>query len=232
MGKFDTVRKTCRKNKNQIHIMYIILFVLFICIGGLYFENYKKNTKNTILTFNLEYFKKIYENENKSKNEKILELKNINSQYNNYLDSLPFGSPVKNIFVCSEYGWRSDPFTKLRSFHYGIDLNTNFREPIVATGNGKIIWASVNSGYGNCVKIEHPLTYESLYAHLDEILVKVGQNVSKGDTIGLAGSTGRSTAVHLHYEIRLNDIRIDPYKYLQYFNNETLIDNLNITTIN
>jgi murein DD-endopeptidase MepM/ murein hydrolase activator NlpD len=232
MGRFDTVRKTCRKNKNQIYIMYIIIFILFVLVAGLYITNYNKSTNNIILSSNLEHFKEIYKNENKSKDEKIKELTQINSNYYNYLDSLPFGSPVKEICICSEFGWRNDPFNKLRSFHSGIDLNTSFKEPIIATGTGIIVSASnKGNGYGNCVQIKHPLGYKSLYAHLNKILVEVGQNVSKGDTIGLAGSTGRSTAVHLHYEIRLNGIRIDPYKYLQYFNNDTIFDNISINSI-
>jgi murein DD-endopeptidase MepM/ murein hydrolase activator NlpD len=194
------------------------------------------STKLKILLFSLtghiksdlEQVKEIYENENKTKDERIKQLEELNIQYNNYLDSLPFGSPVKDIIIRSDFGYRKDPFTKLSSFHYGVDLHTSYREPIISSGNGKVVWSSWFSGYGYCVQIKHPLEYKSLYGHLDQINVKVDQNVSKGDTIGLAGTTGRSTSVHLHYEIILNGNRINPNKYLQYFKVEMLVDSLKI----
>lgn len=224
MGKFDNVRKKIKKNKQRIHIMYGVSIFLFILVIGLYIQNYKSNTRNDIKS-KLKIVREIYDNESKSKSAKILELKNLNFKYNRYLDSLPFGKPVEKLIILSEYGWRTDPFSETRTFHYGIDLHTVINQPIMATGNGEIIRSGWLSGFGKCIEIKHSLGYTSLYGHLNKLLVKKGDKVSKGDTIGLSGSTGRATGVHLHYEIHLNDKKIDPYKYLQYFNIET--DSLN-----
>jgi len=223
MGKFDNVRKTIRRNKRRIHTMYFIIFVLAALVFQLYYQNLRSNTRDEIkkeMKSEIKLVRGIYENDSKSKVAKIKELESLNFQYNMYLDSLPFGKPVDKLIILSEYGWRTDPFNKTRNFHYGIDLHTVYKQPIIASGHGEVVRSKWHNGFGFCVEIQHPLGYTSLYGHLSKILVRKGQDIAKGDTIGLAGSTGRSTGVHLHYEIHQNDSRIDPYKYLQYFNIE------------
>lgn len=178
-------------------------------------ENFKTITTNKML-FKLKYVKEIYENSNKKEIYKVRQLK----EYNKYLDSLPLGKPLDTVIVLSEFGWRTDPISKTRKFHYGIDLLSHFNEPIIATGNGIIIKSEHNKSYGNYVKIKHTLGYSTLYSHLNKIVVKKDQRILKGDTVGYAGKTGRASGVHLHYEIILNDNNIDPFKYLKYYNLE------------
>ena len=218
MSKFETVRKTIKRNKRRIHIMYVIIFLLVLLVGKLYFQEYKSNTRTEITseyTSQLEEIREIYVND-------INKLETLNVEYQTYLDSLPFGNPIDgDIDIVSEFGWRSDPFTSFRSFHQGIDLDLPYNDPVLASGTGIIIFAGWQEGYGNCVIIEHALGYESLYAHLETITVAVDDKIEIADLIGTAGCTGRSTGVHLHYEIHQNGTRIDPFKYLQYFSNRS-----------
>ena len=133
------------------------------------------------------------------------------------LAAIPAIQPVKNedlSRIASGYGWRSDPFTKARKFHYGMDFTSPRGTPIYATGDGVIVRAdSGSSGYGNHIRIDHGYGYTSLYAHLYKYNVKKGQRVKRGDVIGFVGSTGRSQAPHLHYEIFKDGDRINPINF-------------------
>lgn len=135
----------------------------------------------------------------------------------NLLASIPAIQPVKNENlkrIASGYGWRSDPFTKVRKFHYGMDFTAPRGTPVYATGNGRIERADNRStGYGNHIRIDHGYGYTSLYAHLYKYNVRVGQRVQRGDVIGFVGSTGRSEAPHLHYEIFKDEDRINPINF-------------------
>lgn len=146
----------------------------------------------------------------------ILKLHEANKTYEKCLNSLPFGNPLKKYKVCSRYGHRIDPFTKESSFHYGIDLSCTKKDTVFSSGSGFVTKTGLKKGYGKCVIINHPLDYQSLYGHLSKILVKRGQYVRKNYPIGIAGKTGRSTAVHLHYEIRQKSSKIDPEPFLLY----------------
>ncbi len=120
-------------------------------------------------------------------------------------------SPADRFWLTSTFGYRWDPFTKARRMHQGIDLAGEVGLQIYASGDGVVVAAEYNHhGYGNEVVIDHGFGYESIYAHLDEILVKKGQNVKRGELIGKLGSTGRSTGPHLHYEIRKNSQPVNP----------------------
>src|SRR5690554_4524805 len=104
--------------------------------------------------------------------------------------------------MASGYGYRTDPFTKARKFHYGMDFTAPRGTPIYATVNGRIARAdNTATGYGNHIVIDHGYGYESLYGHLYKYNVRKGQKVQRGDLIGFVGSTGRSEAPHLHYEV-------------------------------
>ncbi|HSI69784.1 MAG TPA: M23 family metallopeptidase [Gillisia sp.] len=133
------------------------------------------------------------------------------------LASIPAIQPVKNEElkrIASGYGWRTDPFTKVKKFHYGMDFSAPRGTPIYATGDGRIERADNRStGYGNHIRIDHGYGYVSLYAHLYKYNVRVGQRVKRGDVIGFVGSTGRSEAPHLHYEIYKDDERINPINF-------------------
>ena len=133
------------------------------------------------------------------------------------LKAIPTIKPVKNedlTRMASGYGYRSDPFTKARKFHRGMDFTAPRGTPVYATGNGVVKRADRrSSGYGRHVRINHGFGYTSLYAHLYKYVVKRGQKVKRGDLIGFVGSTGRSEAPHLHYEIFKDGERINPINF-------------------
>ncbi len=133
------------------------------------------------------------------------------------LAAIPAIQPVTNeelTRMASGYGWRSDPFTKARKMHWGMDFTAPKGVPIYATGDGKVTRADNSaSGYGKHIRIEHGYGYMSLYAHLSKYNVKRGEKVKRGDLIGFVGSTGRSEAPHVHYEVWKEGHRIDPINF-------------------
>jgi len=140
------------------------------------------------------------------------------------LAAMPAIQPINNddlTRMASGFGWRSDPFTKARKMHRGMDFTAPKGTPIYASGDGKITRADNNSsGYGKHIRIDHGYGYLSLYAHLSKYNVKKGQKVKRGDLIGFVGSTGRSEAPHLHYEVFKDKERINPINF--YYSNLTL----------
>lgn len=133
------------------------------------------------------------------------------------LAAIPAIQPVKNEdlrHMASGFGYRSDPFTKIRKFHAGMDFSAKTGTPIYATGDGVVQRADNKAtGYGNHIVIKHGFGYETLYAHLSKYNVKVGQKVKRGDVIGFVGSTGRSEAPHLHYEVHKGGEAINPINF-------------------
>lgn len=140
-----------------------------------------------------------------------------------FLSSIPAIQPVKNEDLkrmASGYGYRTDPFTKVRKFHFGMDFTAPRGTPVYATGDGVVTRADNGAtGYGNHIRIDHGYGYVSLYAHLYKYNVRANQKVKRGDLIGYVGSTGRSEAPHLHYEIFKDDDRINPINF--YYGNLT-----------
>lgn len=129
---------------------------------------------------------------------------------------LPLGMPVSgNYRNTSGFGWRRDPKTGGRRMHNGADMAGPRGTPIVAPGDGVVTFAGRQSGFGNLIKIRHAQGFETYFAHLNKIRVKNGQKVSRGDRIGDMGTTGRSTGVHLHYEIRINGNPVNPRTYMK-----------------
>ncbi len=122
--------------------------------------------------------------------------------------------PVQGI-VTSSFGERLDPFRGEGAFHSGIDIATPLGYPVHATASGTVAKASLGTGYGREIILDHGHGIETLYAHLSGYTVTVGQNVSRGDIIGYVGSSGRSTGPHLHYEVRIRDTPVNPHKYLR-----------------
>ncbi len=116
--------------------------------------------------------------------------------------------------LTSPFGKRIHPVTGKSSFHTGIDLANSSGTSIVASRNGKVIFAGRKGTYGNLIVIRHSNGMETAYAHLSAIQVSVGQNVTQGQQIGKMGTTGRSTGSHLHFEIRVNGTGVNPYSYL------------------
>jgi murein DD-endopeptidase MepM/ murein hydrolase activator NlpD len=131
------------------------------------------------------------------------------------LRSTPTIWPTTSQQVTSGFGYRSDPFTHAASFHDGIDIGAAENEPVYATADGKVISAGYDNARGNNIVINHGNGLRTWYMHLNKILVGEGNSVTKGQNIGLLGSTGRSTGPHLHYQIVKNGATIDPKPFLQ-----------------
>ncbi len=133
------------------------------------------------------------------------------------LAAIPAIQPVRNQDLkrmASGYGMRSDPFTKVRKMHFGMDFSAPRGTPIYASGDGIVERAdNTATGYGNHIRIDHGYGYVSLYAHLYKYNIRKNQKVKRGDLIGFVGSTGRSEAPHLHYEIFKDGERIDPINF-------------------
>jgi murein DD-endopeptidase MepM/ murein hydrolase activator NlpD len=127
---------------------------------------------------------------------------------------VPLGLPMKNFYLSSGFGGRSDPITHFHATHQGLDLIGVKHERIFAPSQGKVVLAGKFSNYGNAVVIDHGFGITTLYGHLSSIKVREGQFVKKGETIALQGSTGRSTGEHLHYEVRYKNIALNPKKFI------------------
>ncbi|MBE9156705.1 peptidoglycan DD-metalloendopeptidase family protein [Nodosilinea sp. LEGE 06152] len=131
--------------------------------------------------------------------------------------AFPSGKPIAGkADVSSEFGLRPNPFGARRyEMHEGLDFSGPVGKPILATAEGVIVRADYNGGYGNHVKIDHGYNYETLYAHMSKIEVKIGDRVQRGDVLGYLGSTGRSSGPHLHYSIYRNGRAVNPRYYLK-----------------
>ena len=133
------------------------------------------------------------------------------------LASIPSIQPIKNKDLkrmASGFGYRTDPFTKKKRKHWGMDFSAKRGTPVYASGNGTIKRADNRSaGFGRHIRIDHGFGYTSLYAHLQKYNVRRGQKVKRGDLIGYVGNTGRSVAPHLHYEIFKDGQRINPINF-------------------
>lgn len=133
------------------------------------------------------------------------------------LASLPAIQPVSNNNlkrISSYYGYRTDPFYKVRKFHEGIDFSAPAGTPIYATGEGVVESLKYSHrGYGNRMVIDHGFNYKTVFAHIKDFKVKRGDTVKRGQLIATVGNTGKSTAPHLHYEVHKNDKVVNPIYY-------------------
>ena len=116
----------------------------------------------------------------------------------------------------SRYDYRRDPFTKKRQFHYGDDFSAKVGTEVLATANGIVKSSKYYGSFGHYIEIDHGNGYVTVYAHLSKRMVRRGDKVTRGDIIAKIGNTGRSTAAHLHYEVKLNGNHVNPNQY--YFN--------------
>ena len=115
----------------------------------------------------------------------------------------------------SGFGWRLDPFDPgRRAFHYGLDIATVHGNPVVATADGSVIRVAYDGSLGNNIIINHGNGITTLFGHLSKTLVKPGDKIKRGDTIGLVGRTGRALGDHVHYEVRLNGNPVNPNSYI------------------
>jgi murein DD-endopeptidase MepM/ murein hydrolase activator NlpD len=117
--------------------------------------------------------------------------------------------------VSSSYGWRTDPVTGLQAFHGGIDIAAAQGEPVYAAQAGRVIFsANTTGGYGERVELDHGENYRSTYNHMITRAAQVGDTVDAGDLVGWVGSTGKSTGPHLHFEIYIGDVAMDPLQFV------------------
>jgi murein DD-endopeptidase MepM/ murein hydrolase activator NlpD len=131
----------------------------------------------------------------------------------NLLASTPAIQPTQG-WIASGFGYRTSPFTGHRVFHSAIDIANQEGTPIIATANGVVTFAGKEGLLGNLIVIDHGYGMVTRYGHLNKIIKKRGESVMRGDTIGFMGSTGRTTGPHLHYEVRLNGVPINPKNYI------------------
>jgi murein DD-endopeptidase MepM/ murein hydrolase activator NlpD len=139
-------------------------------------------------------------------------LKRLQEQQN-LLASTPALRPCPG-WTTSRFGYRISPFTGRREFHKGYDIANRKGTPVVATANGVVAFSGPKGLLGKTVVVDHGYGMVTRYGHLDKLVVKRGASVKRGDTIGLMGSTGRSTGSHVHYEVHLNGIPVNPKKYM------------------
>jgi murein DD-endopeptidase MepM/ murein hydrolase activator NlpD len=146
-------------------------------------------------------------------------LQELASDKQRMLASIPSIKPVredrlqKSMNVLSGFGYRIHPVYKVRKFHEGVDFPARVGTAIQATGDGVVKEAGWHQGYGKCVRISHGYGYETWYAHMSSINVRVGEKVKKGQKIGAVGDTGLSTAPHLHYEVHYKGQPVNPINF-------------------
>jgi murein DD-endopeptidase MepM/ murein hydrolase activator NlpD len=117
--------------------------------------------------------------------------------------------------VTGSFGERIDPFNGEGAFHSGVDISASVGSPVIAPADGLVTFADFQGGYGRAVTVDHGHGITTRYGHLSSFAVTAGQYIQRGDTIGYVGLSGRSTGPHLHYEVRINGVPVNPYKYLR-----------------
>ena len=139
------------------------------------------------------------------------------NEKNEQLKSLPSIQPIENndlTHAAAGYGWRMHPIYRIKKFHEGMDFTAPMGTPVRATANGVVVETQrTGSPQGVKVVVDHGYGFKTVYAHLDKYTVKTGQKVSRGDIIGNVGSSGMSTAPHLHYEVHKNGKPVNPINY-------------------
>ncbi|WP_246798652.1 M23 family metallopeptidase [Deferribacter autotrophicus] len=153
------------------------------------------------------------------KQNSLSELINFLEEQRLMMLSTPSVWPVRG-WISSKFGYRLSPFTGKRVFHEGIDIAARYGAPVRATAKGIVIYAGYKPGYGKLVTIDHGFGYVTRYAHNSKILVKVGQRVEKGDIIAKVGSSGHSTGPHVHYEVLVNGIPVNPIEFINEASND------------
>ena len=145
--------------------------------------------------------------------EKIKELTLLQEAKVAFLSSTPTIWPVRG-WVTSDFGYRRSPFTLASDFHPGIDIAASWGTPIVAPADGVVTFSGFKNGYGQMVAIDHGFGVMTRYGHTSQLLVHEGEKIKRGAKIALVGSTGHSTGPHLHYEIHVDNVAVDPMKYI------------------
>ncbi len=138
--------------------------------------------------------------------------------FNRQLDmnAVPSRDPINNSYITSGFGGRADPILGGSQFHKGIDFEANVGDPVLAVADGVVSYAADRSGYGNTVEVDHGNGYVTRYAHNSRLVRKVGELVRAGQEIAKAGSTGRSTGAHVHFEVWENGRVVNPRNFLSH----------------
>jgi len=142
-------------------------------------------------------------------------LQNVLSNQNLSDRVYPKGRPVLSGYMSSYFGRRTDPFTGKPANHQGVDFAGKAGAEIIAVADGVVTWSSDRYGFGNLVEINHGNGYSTRYAHNEENLVAVGEEVRKGQTVALMGDTGRATGPNLHFEVLRNGQRVNPANFIR-----------------
>jgi murein DD-endopeptidase MepM/ murein hydrolase activator NlpD len=129
-------------------------------------------------------------------------------------NAVPSRSPVRRAYITSAFGKRADPFGRGGQFHKGIDFNANVGDPVLAVADGVVSFAGTRNGYGHTIEVDHGNGYVTRYAHNSRLSVKEGDLVRAGDQVAKAGSSGRSTGAHVHFEVWENGNVVNPRKFL------------------
>ena len=135
------------------------------------------------------------------------------SKKQSLLQATPSISPTKG-WITSAFGYRTSPYTRRPSFHHGLDIAALHGTPVKATGDGVVTYTGYDSGYGKLISIDHGYGMVTRYGHNSQVFVVMGQKIKRGEVIATVGNTGRTTGPHLHYEVRLNDLPVDPKNYI------------------
>lgn len=136
--------------------------------------------------------------------------------FNRELDksSLPTGLPIQQSYITSNFGYRADPLGGGSQFHKGVDFEANTGDPVLTVADGVVTYSGVRSGYGNVIEVDHGNGYVTRYAHNSRLTRQVGDLVRRGQEVAKAGSTGRSTGAHVHFEVWDNGAVVNPQQFL------------------
>jgi len=151
----------------------------------------------------------------KSQSEQISLLEDLYLVRQNITSAIPHGYPIKDGWISSRYGYRTDPFTGKKTMHKGMDFAGKEGSDVLAVADGIVSWTGKRHGYGQMIDIDHGNGYITRYAHNKKLMVSVGMRVKKGETIALVGSTGRSTGPHVHFEVHRDGKIINPYQFVK-----------------
>jgi murein DD-endopeptidase MepM/ murein hydrolase activator NlpD len=143
----------------------------------------------------------------------VIRLQELLVERQSILNSTPSIKPARGWFT-SRFGYRMDPFTGKPDLHLGLDIAAPPGSPVVAPADGKVTYVAYEPGYGKIISIDHGNGIRTRFAHNSQIYAELGQNVKRGDVISAVGSTGRSSGPHCHYEVRVNDVPVDPINYI------------------
>ena len=210
-----------KKYEMVLFVVSVIFVLMSLSVVSRKNSSFKNEDGNSELYYDgaVEVGKKVYSSENDYYIDELAAYDlRLDNAVKEYIDknSPEYVYPIKGT-ITSEFSYRTDPIDKeTYALHTGIDIAPYDDLCILAYTDGTVVRANMSDdGYGNCIVILHDDSLETLYAHCSKLLVSVGDEVKAGDIIAIAGSTGRSTGTHLHFETRINGIPTDPLAYMK-----------------